>query len=52
MAGDSLIFSWGWISLKAESCRAIILISVRFFYILTISLVLVSTALFLIENPP
>ena len=47
VAGDTVIFKWGWLSLKQEGCWASILISVRFFCILTISLVLFGTAPFL-----
>ena len=47
VAGDTVIFQWGWLSLKEEGCRATILVSVRFFCILTVSLVLFGTAPFL-----
>ena len=47
VAGDTVIFEWGWLSLKEEGCWTSILISVRFFCILTISLVLFGTAPFL-----
>ncbi len=47
VAGDTIIFSWGWLSLKEEGCWQSILISVRFFCILTVSLVLFGTAPFL-----
>ena len=47
VAGDTVIFQWGWLSLKQEGCWTSILISVRFFCILTISLVLFGTAPFL-----
>ena len=47
IAGETVIFQWGWLSLKAEGCWATILVSVRFFCILTVSLVLFGTAPFL-----
>ena len=47
VAGDTIIFQWGWLTLKEEGCWTSILISVRFFCILTISLVLFGTAPFL-----
>ena len=47
LAGDTVIVNWGWLSLKAEGCWSSVLISVRFFCILTISLVLFGTAPFL-----
>ncbi|MDJ0635490.1 MAG: cobalt ECF transporter T component CbiQ [Xenococcaceae cyanobacterium MO_188.B29] len=47
VAGDTIIFQWGWLSLKEEGCWASLLISIRFFSILTISLVLFGTAPFL-----
>ncbi len=47
VAGDTIIFQWGWLSLKEEGCWASLLISMRFFCILTISLVLFGTAPFL-----
>ncbi len=47
VAGDTVIFDWGYLTIKAEGCRDALLISVRFFCILTISLVLFGTASFL-----
>jgi cobalt/nickel transport system permease protein len=47
LAGDTPIFDWGYLTIKAEGCRDAILISVRFFCILTVSLVLFGTASFL-----
>ena len=47
VAGDTVIFQWGWLSLKQEGLWTSVLISVRFFCILTISLVLFGTAPFL-----
>jgi cobalt/nickel transport system permease protein len=47
LAGDTAIFDWGYLTIKAEGCRDAILISVRFFCILTVSLVLFGTASFL-----
>ena len=46
-AGDTTILDWGYITIKAEGSRDALLISVRFFCILTISLVLFGTASFL-----
>lgn len=47
MAGSTVLFSWGWLSLKQEGLLTSLLISVRFFCILTVSLVLFGTAPFL-----
>ena len=47
VAGDTVILNWGWLSLRQEGCWTSVLISVRFFCILTISLVLFGTAPFL-----
>ena len=47
LAGDTVIFQWGWLSIKQEGVRASIVVSVRFFCILTVSLVLFGTAPFL-----
>lgn len=47
ISGNTLVFQWGWLSIKEEGCWLAILISVRFFCILTMSLVLFGTAPFL-----
>lgn len=47
LAGNTIIFDWGYLTIKAEGCRDALLISVRFFCILTLSLVLFGTASFL-----
>ena len=47
ISGSTLVFQWGWLSIKEEGCWQAILISVRFFCILTMSLVLFGTAPFL-----
>ena len=47
LAGNTTIFDWGYFTIKAEGCRDALLISVRFFCILTLSLVLFGTASFL-----
>ena len=45
--GDTIIFNLSWLSIKAEGCRAMVLIVTRFVCILTVSLVLFGTAPFL-----
>ena len=47
VAGDTAIFNWGYLTIRAEGCWDALLISVRFFCILTLSLVLFGTAPFL-----
>ena len=47
VSGSTPIFEWGYLTVKAEGCWQAILISVRFFCILTMSLVLFGTAPFL-----
>ncbi len=47
VAGDTAIFQWGYLTIKAEGCWDALLISVRFFCILTVSLVLFGTAPFI-----
>lgn len=47
VAGDTPIFTWGYLTIKQEGCWAALLVSVRFFCILTVSLVLFGTAPFL-----
>ncbi len=44
VAGETIIWQWGWLSLRLEGCQETLLIVVRFFCILTISLVLFGTA--------
>lgn len=44
VAGDTVIWQWGWLSLRWEGCQETLLIVVRFFCIITISLVLFGTA--------
>ena len=44
VAGETIIWEWGWLSLKLEGCQETLLIVVRFFCILTVSLVLFGTA--------
>ncbi|VEP13599.1 Cobalt ABC transporter, permease protein CbiQ [Hyella patelloides LEGE 07179] len=45
--GNTTLLQWGWLSLKQEGCQTALLIVVRFFCILTLSLVLFGTAPFL-----
>ncbi|MBF2056605.1 MAG: cobalt ECF transporter T component CbiQ [Cyanobacterium sp. T60_A2020_053] len=47
-AGETVIFSWGFLSIKSEGILTVILIVTRFVCILTISLVLFGTAPFLV----
>ncbi|MEA5471264.1 cobalt ECF transporter T component CbiQ [Spirulina sp. 06S082] len=42
--GETVLWQWGWLSLKQEGCEALALILVRFASILTVSLVLFGTA--------
>ena len=44
VAGDTIIWHWGWLNLRLEGCQETLLIVVRFFCILTVSLVLFGTA--------
>ena len=44
VGGETIIWQWGWLSLRLEGCQETLLIVVRFFCILTISLVLFGTA--------
>lgn len=46
-AGNTIIWQWGWLSLKQEGCQTALLIVVRFLCILTLSIVLFGTAPFL-----
>ena len=45
--GDRILWQWNWLILKEEGCQTALLILVRFFCILTVSLVLFGTAPFL-----
>ena len=47
VAGDTVIFSFGWLTLRQEGCLSVLLIVTRFICILTVSLVLFGTASFL-----
>ncbi len=47
MVGETVLFQWGELTLKLEGCQTAAIIVVRFFCILTISLVLFGTAPFL-----
>lgn len=47
VAGETIIFSWQHLSIRQEGCLDALLISVRFFCILTVSLILFGTAPFL-----
>ena len=47
VAGDTVIFNLGWVSVKQEGCFAVLLILTRFLCILTVSLILFGTAPFL-----
>ncbi|MDJ0576288.1 MAG: cobalt ECF transporter T component CbiQ [Xenococcaceae cyanobacterium MO_234.B1] len=47
MIGETILFQWGELTLKLEGCQIAAVIVVRFFCILTISLVLFGTAPFL-----
>ena len=42
--GETILWQWGWLSLKQEGCEALVLILIRFLSILTVSLVLFGTA--------
>ena len=44
IAGDTIIWQWGWLNLRLEGCQETLLIVVRFFCILTVSLVLFGTS--------
>lgn len=46
-AGETVLFRWGYLVIREEGCRDALLITVRFFCILTISIVLFGTAPFL-----
>ncbi len=47
VAGETILFSWHNLSIRQEGCLDALLISVRFFCILTVSLILFGTAPFL-----
>jgi cobalt/nickel transport system permease protein len=47
ISGNNSIVEWGYVNIKEEGCWQALLISVRFFCILTVSLVLFGTAPFL-----
>ena len=47
ISGSTPILQWGYLTIREEGCWAALLVSVRFFCILTISLVLFGTAPFL-----
>ncbi len=47
MVGETVLLQWGGLSLKLEGCETAAIIVVRFFCILTVSLVLFGTATFL-----
>jgi cobalt/nickel transport system permease protein len=47
MAGDTVIWQWGLLTLRQEGCWAVVLISVRFLSIITLSLLLFGTSPFL-----
>ena len=47
VSGSTPIFEWGYLTIKAEGCWQALLVSVRFFCILTVSLILFGTAPFL-----
>ncbi len=44
VAGNTVIWQWGWLNLRLEGCQEALLIVVRFFCILTVSLVLFGTS--------
>ncbi len=46
-AGDTIIFSWGFLTIRQEGCYQVLLIITRFFSILSVSLVLFGTSPFL-----
>ena len=48
IAGETVLWEWGVVSVRLEGCLAVILISVRFFCILVLALILFGTAPFLI----
>jgi cobalt/nickel transport system permease protein len=47
LAGNTVIWQLGWLTIKQEGLRTSIIVSIRFFGILTVSLVLFGTAPFL-----
>lgn len=47
LAGNTVIWQLGWLAIKQEGLQATFLVSIRFFCILTVSLVLFGTAPFL-----
>lgn len=47
VAGETVIFQLGWLSIKQEGCLAVLLIITRFVCILTVNIVLFGTAPFL-----
>ena len=47
VAGDTVIFKWQYLTIRQEGCWEALIISVRFFCILTVSLILFGTAPFL-----
>ena len=47
MVGETVLFQWGELAVKLEGCQTTALIVVRFFCIITVSLVLFGTAPFL-----
>ncbi|MDX2273569.1 MAG: cobalt ECF transporter T component CbiQ [Cyanobacteriota bacterium] len=44
LSGETVIAQWGGITLRQEGCEAVVLIGVRFFCLLTLSLVLLNTS--------
>jgi cobalt/nickel transport system permease protein len=47
VAGETVLWQWGWLSLRQEGCIATIAIATRFTCIITVSLILFGTAPFL-----
>ncbi|MDJ1176057.1 cobalt ECF transporter T component CbiQ [Roseofilum capinflatum] len=47
IAGETVLWEWGLVSLRLEGCLAVVLISVRFVCILVVALILFGTAPFL-----
>jgi len=47
VAGETVLWQWGWLTLRQEGCIAVIAIATRFICIITMSLILFGTAPFL-----
>lgn len=47
VAGETVIFQWGWLTIKQEGCLSVLVIFTRFVCVLTVNFVLFGTAPFL-----